>query len=66
MRQCSGPQDLLVQMQTKLPLSSPAGSHTRLSIERLSLGRRNSLSPVPQHCFVMAPLAAASHDFLLF
>ena len=63
MRQCSGPQALLVQMQPKLPLVSAAGARVRLGIEGLSLGSRNSLPGVSQHCVVMAPLAAASHNF---
>lgn len=63
MRQCSGPQALLVQMQPKLPLVSGAGAHVRLGIEGLSLGSRNSLPAVSQHCVVMDSLAAASHNF---
>lgn len=63
MRQCSGPQALLAQMQPKLPFVSAAGAHIRLGMEGLSLGSRNSLPAVSQHCVVMAPLAAASHNF---
>lgn len=54
MRQCLGPEALLVQMQPKLPLISAAGAHVRPGIE--GLGSRNSLPTVSQHCVV-------SHNF---
>lgn len=60
-RQCWGPQALLVQMQSKLPLVSAAG--IRLGTAGLSPGSRSSLLTVSQHCVVKALLAAASHNF---
>lgn len=63
-RQCRGPQALLVQMQPKLPLVSAAG--VKLGTEGLSPGGRSSLPAVIQHCVVKALLAAAFHNFCFF